>query len=162
MRFSTTPHKVYRGIDRHARTMSCCVLNQDGAVLLHRNLQATPAPFLRAIAPYRQDRVVCVGCLFTWDLARRPMCLRGQPLRPRPRPLHVGHPRRQGSTRYAQGPHDRRAASWRDAPPGLCRSRGEACHTGPAPAPRSCASATLRRANRTWLAEGNNTAGARR
>jgi transposase len=46
--------------------MYLCVLNQDGEVLLHRNMHAAPEPFLKAIAPYREDLVVCVECLFTW------------------------------------------------------------------------------------------------
>jgi transposase len=66
MRFYTTPHKFYCGIDLHARTMYLCVLNQAGEVLLHRNMKAAPEPFLKAIAPYREDLVVCVECIFTW------------------------------------------------------------------------------------------------
>jgi transposase len=46
--------------------MYLCVLNQDGEVLLHRNMKAAPEPFLKAIAPYREDLVVCVECIFTW------------------------------------------------------------------------------------------------
>jgi hypothetical protein len=45
---------------------SLCVLNQDGEVLLHRNMKAAPEPFLKAIAPDREDLVVCVEGLFTW------------------------------------------------------------------------------------------------
>ena len=45
---------------------SLCVLNQDGEILLHRNMPAGPEPFLKAVAPYRADLVVCVDCLFTW------------------------------------------------------------------------------------------------
>jgi transposase len=41
------------------------VLHQDGAIVLHRNMQAGPAPFLTAVAPYREDLVVCVECIFT-------------------------------------------------------------------------------------------------
>jgi transposase len=66
MRFSTQQHKFYCGIDLHARSMYLCVLNQDGEVLLHRDMKAAPGPFLQAIAPYREDVVVCVECLFTW------------------------------------------------------------------------------------------------
>jgi transposase len=29
-------------------------------------MQAAPEPFLQAIAPYREDLVVCVECIFTW------------------------------------------------------------------------------------------------
>jgi transposase len=66
MRFYTTQHKFYCGIDLHARTMYLCVLNQDGEILLHRNMRAGPEPFLQAIAPYREDLVICVECMFTW------------------------------------------------------------------------------------------------
>jgi hypothetical protein len=67
MRFYTTPHQFYGGIDLHARTMSACILDQHGEIKLHRNLQANPEAFLTAIAPYRDDIVVAVACLFTWD-----------------------------------------------------------------------------------------------
>jgi hypothetical protein len=69
MRFYTTQHQFYCGIDLHARTMSVCMLNRDGEVLLHRHLKAAPEPFRKAVAPYREDLVVWVECLFTWDLA---------------------------------------------------------------------------------------------
>jgi hypothetical protein len=45
MRLYTRTHRHYCGIDLHARTMFVCVLNQEGEVLLHRNLHATPKPF---------------------------------------------------------------------------------------------------------------------
>jgi transposase len=66
MRFYTKQHQFYGGIDLHARTMDLCVLNQEGEVLLHRDMKAAPGPFLQAIAPYREDLVVCVECIFTW------------------------------------------------------------------------------------------------
>jgi transposase len=66
MRFYTKPHTFYCGIDLHARTMYVCIVNRDGEVLLHRDLKAAPEPFLKAIAPYREDIVVCVECIFTW------------------------------------------------------------------------------------------------
>jgi len=66
MRFYTKQHPLYCGIDLHARTMDLCVLNQDGEILVHRNMPAGPAPLLKAIAPYREDLVVCVEGIFTW------------------------------------------------------------------------------------------------
>jgi transposase len=66
MRFYTKPHQFYCGIDLHARTMYVCILNQDGEIMLHRNMPASPEPFLKAITPYRTDLVVCVECIFTW------------------------------------------------------------------------------------------------
>ena len=51
MRFYTKQHLFYCGIDLHARTMYLCLLNRDGELLIHRNMPAGPAPFLKAIAP---------------------------------------------------------------------------------------------------------------
>ena len=66
MRFYTKQHKFYCGIDLHARTMYLCILNQDGEIMLHHNMKTAPEPFLKAIAPYREDLIVCVECIFTW------------------------------------------------------------------------------------------------
>ena len=45
---------------------SVCVLSHDGEILLHRNMQAAPEAFLKAVAPYREGLVVAVECIFTW------------------------------------------------------------------------------------------------
>jgi transposase len=66
MRFYTKQHQAYCGIDLHARSMYICILNQDGEIMLHRNMKASPEPFLKAIAPYREEMVVAVECIFTW------------------------------------------------------------------------------------------------
>src|SRR5438552_18090227 len=66
MRFSTNQHPFYCGIDLHARSMYVCIVSHDGEMLVLRNMQAAPEPFLKAIAPYRDALVVAVECLFTW------------------------------------------------------------------------------------------------
>jgi len=66
MRFYTTPHRYYCGIDLHARRMYICVLDAEGQIRVHRNGPATPEHFLATIAPYREDLVVAVECIFTW------------------------------------------------------------------------------------------------
>jgi transposase len=66
MRFYTQQHKHYCGIDLHARSMYVCILDQHGAKLVHKNLPTTPEAFLRTVAPYRDDLVVAVECMFTW------------------------------------------------------------------------------------------------
>src|SRR4029450_5015223 len=66
MRFYTTQHPFYCGIDLHARTMYVCILSQDGEVMLHRHMKASPDALLKAIAPYRDDMVIAVECIFTW------------------------------------------------------------------------------------------------
>jgi transposase len=47
--------------------MYMCILSQDGEILLHRNMQTSPEMLLKAIAPYREDLVVCGAGIFTWD-----------------------------------------------------------------------------------------------
>jgi transposase len=66
MRFYTQQHPHYCGIDLHARTMYLCILNQAGAIVLHRNMKADPGSFMKAITPFREDIVVAVECIFTW------------------------------------------------------------------------------------------------
>src|SRR5438093_4784634 len=66
MKFYTEQHPHYCGIDLHTRMMYLCILNQAGAIVLHRNMKAEPDSFLKAIAPFRQDIVVAVECMFTW------------------------------------------------------------------------------------------------
>ena len=66
MRFYTQQHQFYCGIDLHARTMYVCILNHAGEILVHRDMQASPETFLKVIAPYREEIVVAVECIFTW------------------------------------------------------------------------------------------------
>jgi transposase len=86
MRFYPQQHPFPCGIDLHARTLYLCILHQDGAILVHRNMPAGPEPFLKAVAPYREDLVVWVACIFPWDWladlwARAGMpCVRGHAL----------------------------------------------------------------------------------
>jgi transposase len=66
MKFYTRQHKHYCGIDLHARSMYVYVLNQAGVVLVHKNIAAAPEPLLALIAPYREDLVIAVECMFSW------------------------------------------------------------------------------------------------
>ena len=75
MKFYTQQHKHSCGIDLHARSMYVCILDQSGTILVHKNLPTTPEAFLRVVAPYRDDLVIAVECIFTWywlaDLCER-------------------------------------------------------------------------------------------
>jgi transposase len=46
--------------------MYVCILNQDGEILMHRHMKASPDALLKVLAPYREDVVVAVECIFTW------------------------------------------------------------------------------------------------
>jgi Transposase len=63
---SSTPPQVYCGIDLHARSLYVCLLNQDGDIVVHRQLPTTPAAWLKTMAPSREPMVSAVACLVTW------------------------------------------------------------------------------------------------
>jgi hypothetical protein len=46
--------------------MYVCILSHEGEILVPRHMKAAPAPFRKAVAPYREGLVVAVECLFTW------------------------------------------------------------------------------------------------
>ena len=99
MRFYTKQHRYYCGIDLHARSMYVCILDQQGEILLQRNMPCAPELFLKALAPYREDMVVAVECIFTWYWLADLCAKHNIPLRPRPRPLHESDPRWQSQER---------------------------------------------------------------
>ena len=66
MRFYTTQHQFYCGIDLHARAMYVCILNQSGEILVHRHMQTNPETCLNVMAPSREGLVVAVEWMFTW------------------------------------------------------------------------------------------------
>lgn len=66
MQFYTKNHTHFCGIDLHTKTMYVCIMNSDGNILVHKNIPAKPAPFLKLIKDYREDIVVGVECIFSW------------------------------------------------------------------------------------------------
>ena len=66
MRFYRQQHRFYCGVDLHARSMYLCLLDAQGQTLLHENYPAEPRAFLDAVAPYRDNLVVAVECMFAW------------------------------------------------------------------------------------------------
>jgi transposase len=46
--------------------MYVCILDEKGEIREHRNMKTDRAAFLKAVAPYREDIVVAVECIFTW------------------------------------------------------------------------------------------------
>jgi len=66
MRFYNGTHRHWCGIDLHVKTMYLCILDENGQVVLHENLPATPEALLSAVAPYRSGLVVAAECIFTW------------------------------------------------------------------------------------------------
>lgn len=74
MKFYTQVHKHYCGIDLHARNLYVCILDQAGEPCVHKNIQARPDALMKLIAPYTDDLVIGVECMFSWywvaDLCR--------------------------------------------------------------------------------------------
>ncbi len=66
MKFYTKQHKYYCGIDLHARTMYVCISDQQGNMLVHKDISTNADYFLKVISPYKEDIVVTVECIFCW------------------------------------------------------------------------------------------------
>jgi transposase len=66
MRFYNQQHRFYCGVDLHARTLAVCILDGDGNPVFHGTIAATPAAFLKAVAPFRDGLAVACECLFAW------------------------------------------------------------------------------------------------
>ena len=64
--FYTKPRLFSGGIDLHAGMMYACILDQHGEMRLHHHMPASPETLLKAVAPYREDMVATVECVFTW------------------------------------------------------------------------------------------------
>src|SRR5438132_461272 len=58
--------RFYAGVDLHARSLFLCVLDRDGQERFARNLPAAPAPFLKAVRPFRDGLVVGCECMHCW------------------------------------------------------------------------------------------------
>jgi len=75
MKFYTQTHKHYCGIDLHARCLYVCILDQQGNILVHKNIKANPEALMRLVKPYLDDLVIGVECMFSWywvaDLCRK-------------------------------------------------------------------------------------------
>src|SRR5262245_14476280 len=67
MRFYTTQHRFYAGIDLHARSLHLCVLDASGTVVLDKSLPCDFGTLLQAVAPFRDGIVIGVECMFGWD-----------------------------------------------------------------------------------------------
>jgi transposase len=60
------PHAYYCGVDLHARSLYTHILDHTGRTVFERDLPASPAAFLDAVAPYRDNLVVGAECMFAW------------------------------------------------------------------------------------------------
>ena len=58
--------RFYAGVDLHARSLFLSILDRDGRERYARNLPAAPAPFLKAVQPFRDGLVVGCECMHCW------------------------------------------------------------------------------------------------
>ncbi len=67
MKYYTTITEYNCGIDLHARPMDVCVMDRQGKVLLHVNMEGNDfVYFLKRVAPWRHDLTVACECTFNW------------------------------------------------------------------------------------------------
>jgi transposase len=80
--------------------MYLCVLDGQGQVVLHKDLPTDPAALLEALAPFREDLVIGVECMFSWywlaDLSSREGI-----------PFVLGHALYMGAIHGAKSKNDR-------------------------------------------------------
>jgi len=65
MKFYTKQHEYTCGIDLHARSLYVCILDTAGNPVLHKPIKASPEALLKLIAPYRDNLVIGVECMFS-------------------------------------------------------------------------------------------------
>ena len=66
MRFYNQQHRFYCGVDLHARTLSLCILDDQGTIVQQKTIAANPDAFLQAVAPFRAGLAVACECMFAW------------------------------------------------------------------------------------------------
>jgi transposase len=66
MEYYTERHRHTCGVDLHGRNLYLCVLDPDREIVLHRRVDCDEGKLLRALAPYREDLVIGVECMFKW------------------------------------------------------------------------------------------------
>ncbi|MBI5675788.1 MAG: hypothetical protein HZC48_08210 [Nitrospirae bacterium] len=58
MKFYVKQHKYYCGVDLHARSLYVCIIDKEGSIVKHKNIEATPEAFLNIIKDCR-EYLVC-------------------------------------------------------------------------------------------------------
>lgn len=66
MKFYTTFHQYYCGIDLHARILYVCILDERGNKVVHQKIKADKHELLKLILPFLGDIVVGVECMHCW------------------------------------------------------------------------------------------------
>jgi hypothetical protein len=92
MKFYNWQHKLYCGVDLHARKMYVCILNHNETVLLHQNIKTDPELFFELVFPLLEDIIVGIECVFCWYWLAD-FCAEHHI------PFVLGHPRRQNKKR---------------------------------------------------------------
>ncbi len=68
MRYAQINFQYYCGIDLHSRTMYICVMDKQGQILLHRNMDNNFIQFQKYLEPFLPNIVVGVesSCYYYW------------------------------------------------------------------------------------------------
>jgi len=66
MKFYTTFHQYYCGIDLHARLLYVCILDNLGNKIVHQKIKADPHQLRKLLKPYIGQIVVGVECMHCW------------------------------------------------------------------------------------------------
>ena len=96
MNFYNNTHPYYCGIDLHARLLYVCILDQDGKVIVHKEISDDPQKLLTILEPYIGNIVVGIECMHCWYWVADFCEDIGVDLYPRPRAVYENYSCRQG------------------------------------------------------------------
>jgi transposase len=67
MKYYKTTTEFNCGIDLHTKQMYICIMDQEGNILVHKNIRGNDFSFfLKLVAPYRHDLTVVCECCYNW------------------------------------------------------------------------------------------------
>jgi len=66
MNFYNNTHPYYCGIDLHARLLYVCILDQNGNIIVHKEISADSTKLHIILEPYIGNIVVGVECMHCW------------------------------------------------------------------------------------------------
>lgn len=66
MNFYNNTHPFYCGIDLHARSLYVCIIDQEGSIILHKEIPAKPETLQALLASYIGNIIVGVECMHCW------------------------------------------------------------------------------------------------
>ncbi len=66
MQYANVNKKYYCGIDLHAKNSYICIMNKNGRILIHREIESDMEILLKILNKYKGKIAVCCESTFNW------------------------------------------------------------------------------------------------